>query len=210
MKKEMPGGVVVTENKKRKLAYTKEFRLSLFLKSGVLRKFLDWNKKISDADKEKQFEDGEFKITPLFKPNNVGRYFKLTFGTESYFVKESTKHHGGGADEILDSNNLIGILKKERIDYAEVVKFKAGYQDSDRVYYVAAWDERLTKTAAELESDGRLNERERKEIREKCYKLSDLLRNKYGYWDITFRNMSYDPQTKNIIIFDPQRHKRYL
>src|SRR3989344_6157816 len=207
MKKELPGGVRLSENQSRKLAYVGEFKEAPFLSSGALRRFLRLSQKITLWDKKKKFVDGDLKIVLQDRSDTFVRYLKVTIGQDSYFVKESrTTFLGGGASEILTSNELREILEKEGFNYAEVVKFKLGYEDrSGRTYYVATWDERLTKGLDEWLADRSLTRQEREEINRRYRELRDKLSTKYGFTDVSALNMSYDPQTKKIIIFDANR-----
>src|SRR3989344_8798062 len=79
MKKELPGGVRLSENQSRKLAYVGEFKEAPFLSSGALRRFLRLSQKITLGDKKKKFVDGDLKIVLQDRSDTFVRYLKVSY-----------------------------------------------------------------------------------------------------------------------------------
>lgn len=197
-----PGEIVAKEGRKRKLAYTPEFKSAM--PQGAIKFFLKLKEKI-DSGEQEIAREGEFTVESLnFKNFSTATYYKVSYGSNAYFVKEvpvSNAYKGGGFGEAMSSRMATRILRKNGIDWAEVVDFKLGYENGRHRYFVSRWDERLSTTLYDTMRELlNTNPIKAEELKQKFLTLRGVLDD--FFWDVHMINMAYDPVSGKIIIFD--------
>ena len=204
MIKETKENIVHIKSTHKELVYTKEFKESLAFDKNIFQKFIEIEEKMNNDDLDKELGDKNLKIV-LTAKFGFRKYFKVTVNNKDYFVKEVPEadfESGGGPKEALNLTEIKKILEETHYsDWAEVSSFEFSYQDEGKRYFVARWDERLKKTLLYWLSPGKLNGKEHLRVGFLRGKLREVLRSK-GFRDLSDFNLSYDPVTKKIIIFD--------
>lgn len=121
---------------------------------------------------------------------------------------------GGGFEEITALQKAKEILKAEKIDWADVVDFKLGYEFGVKKYFVSKWCDCFqtvigqyggTSFAERLRSTSSEREDEFEKIEQLVKKLRSILCKYFS--DVNGFNMSYDPKSKKIYIFDLKSRK---
>ena len=211
------GELVVKEGRKRRLAYTPEFKELLVPKEHVFKKF---NKLRTGLKNKGEKRDGGDMELELLGHAFATDYYKLKINDKSFFVKVTGKTNeasGGGFREIVSMKKARRILEKEGIDWAEVVSYKLGYDDGKNKYFVSEWRDCLQKNlmqylerlgenfrspTPEESTENWLSEFERYRfaLEDKYRKLKKVLSGQFH--DVLAYNMSYDPESKKIYIFD--------
>lgn len=213
--KPQSGELRIRASRTRKLAYTPEFKKELGLSSGAIREFLNLKNKLNRPGEkliEKNF-DAEF-----VQEDAGVKYYKFSVGGNPYFIKETPRDMdftGGGPLEVRSMQKAKEMLEKRKITWAKVVDFQFGYEDSFSRYFVSRWDDRFQRTLGDylLELEKAVSrsknaqqqielQKERDEVRDKTQKLEKYLGRIFK--ELTDNNMSYDPVTKTIYIFDLQ------
>ncbi len=193
------------------MAYAPEFKELLAPSEHVFKKFNKLKKglrqrgeKVKDADMELELIGGAIATD----------YYKLKVAESSFFVKVTGKQNemtGGGFREIVSMEKARRVLKEKGIDWAEVVDYKLGYDDGKNKYFVSEWQDFLQVSIARYLGPtikfygAGADEMQQKfdvldVLRAKVRELKKVLSDQFG--DIEDYNMSYDPISKKIYIFD--------
>lgn len=196
--------LVVSESRKRKLAYTPEFKSGL--PRGAIKKFLELIPRSQDVGDISTAED--FTVELIHKITGFSgdaKYYKVSLDKDSYFVKvyptaeQEFDSKGGGFKEAVGSRDAQQILKERNIDWVEVVDFKLGYYDNNISIFISKWDDRLLFTFSDYLRKLELDSEEQKGLLGKFEELGKVLS---GFSDMAGYNMAYDPITKKFILFD--------
>lgn len=206
MKKETIGNIKSAETSRKSLAYTKEFKSILILNKDRIKDFLQLAGKIKNVEQGQIFGDSRFNVV-LVRVASGNRFFKVNADGKIYFVKETLKENlipGGGTKELLSSGEVSRILQANGINWARVTFYKLGFENKNKAYFVSSWDDSLSKNfdywISPSEVSG-ISAEEKEEIKSKAERLIKLL-GSLGFFDVGYNNMSYDPVTKKIILFD--------
>ncbi len=200
------GGLATKEARSKKLAYTPEFRAELFANPGVIKTFLELEKRMLH-ERKKTLTNVEMTLEDVKKGETASAdYYKVSIGGRYYFVKKVYQYFkGGGFGEIMSAKTATDILKQNNIDWAEVVDFKLGYEKDGIRYFVSVWDERLkTELVEYIGQMDQTNPEEAARLRTRYDLLQKALSD---FWDLYATNMSYDPVSDKIILYDLYERK---
>ena len=228
---------VRTENapEEKALAYTHEFKDLIASQEEknpqILKRAID----IIDSLERKGAKRTEGIISVEFLNNNEDRcYYKVSINegdaTENFFVKraESVDREGGGRrrqdgfetgfEEFLGSAKVKEKLKY--LHYVEVVDYQLGYRGPKYTYFVSKWQEQLRYSLQDYINDlgKRIDknpetslglELELQTLFGRFQEIKDVLGSEYSGRDVIDVNMSYNPKTRKITLFDlnlPQKN----
>lgn len=222
--KPQSGELKIRESHTRKLAYIPEFKKEIIPSPQALKKFLELKMSLSEIGERKTSNSLEVEFIGEHgtgeNKEHYTKYYKVLVNNKAYFVKETPRawysRKGGGTVEVLSMRKVREILRANDIDWAEVVAFKMGYENSFRRYFVSKWsdflrtslDKYISRLAGlSLSKDRAIASAARSELFElgkKFSKLYAILSDDFS--DVWEGNMSYDPESKKIYIYDLQLH----
>src|SRR3989344_1759600 len=206
-------GLVVKEVRKRKLAYTPEFKDRISLLHNIFKNFLRLSRGLQ---KREVAVDGELNVY-LIDVKSDARYYKVKVGEEDLFVKEindteGIAWQGGGFREVEALKKAKEILVAHNIDWADVVDFKLGYELGSKKYFVSTWREFLRTSLSYYRRrllDAPLFTRDPDIIKSKAEeakildeRITTLLKVLKDFYDVRESNMAYDAESKKIYIYD--------
>ncbi len=132
-------------------------------------------------------------------------YFKLNFEGKDYFVKKIYKNfsrYGGGSQEVEGMQVAKELLKD--YPWIEIPDYQLGYFDGKNSYLISSWN-----PALEIDLEQYLKYKIPKteknwktvhEIKKRVGLVSERL--EYKFSDLEDYNISYDPKTDKLILFD--------
>jgi hypothetical protein len=224
MSRENP--IVAKEDFARDLLYKKDFKVWLKSNPGVMKKvaseirslmlkhpFPEYssfkpsnyhpNTEVFDTSEDKNLH---IKID-FIRLTVQSASFKVTIGTESFFVKVQNPSSEnldweGGVDEFNTAEKLRSDLRK--LNFVDVVDYKMAYNYIDPEnqkkgglkFLVSGW---LNLPTLANYLDNPPSFKERQEVLDKYGKVVDILKD---YFDIGQGNCFYDKETKKIVLFD--------
>lgn len=205
--KPQPSELRVRASRTRKLAYTSEFKKELALSPGAIRRFLNYRAELKKAGDKK--EEGGFSVERV--GSNLLRFYKVTINGVAYFVKEMENSNLG----VLEIHSLLllrKLIQENKMVGISTVDFKFGFSDGRKSYFVSRWGDFLRKDLEQYMDDlslqvdhdvqrGLLSTKKKlDDLRTRYEKLRETLGR--DFIDLYRHNMSYDPVSDKIYIFD--------
>lgn len=209
--------ITTTETENRQLGYSEDFKEWIREHPGAIALFKELSVKIKD--KEKPVKVGEVVdhegVRATILKNYVWDdkrfiYFKLEIAGKTFFVKsEGVPHRGKGFTEFINSVEAQERLKDFK---ARTIRYKLGYQDSNREsFFVSEWENDimpvdeyegrlgLQSRSTEDESEARELESKLRDLNKRLEEIRDLLKD---FHDLEDYNIFYDPNTDEIVLMD--------
>lgn len=184
------------ETQSRSLAYTPELKASLEMRPGIIKQVLKLVKTLESQPEGASVEENGLTVT-YFQKRNWSQNFKIESLGETYFLRKELGRGTGykAMDSFAEAKRRIGNRNDVRL-----IDSQLGYTDNEgNDYFVAKW-ENLPTMADYLGQD--LSDTEREEIAEKLGFVYDTLED---YKDVTTSNMFYDPEHKQVVLFDLEK-----
>lgn len=137
-------------------------------------------------------------------------YYKFDIPENSFFVKRIPAalnyETGGGTGELYDTQEAKNLLAG--LENVEIVDYVLGYDGTKYKYFVSKWNPNFESTLAYLEDikeKGKQPTEQELKLLERIKNIQKILGIKY--WDTNPHNMSYDPRTGKIYLFDLNKAK---
>ncbi len=186
-----------------KLVYTDEFKTFVAEHPGYLNAISGTIDYMSDKQITSASADHEpIDIKSIYMGGNSNT-FKVTLNEtgECFFVKQKRQ----GEDpyrEIFIMEYARKLLKD--IPWVRVADYQCGYLNAEgRGYYVAKWDESMTKSFAYIYND--LEAQGRDDLLQDATIKLNLIKDKLlplGFGDVSDKNITYDTETGEVVIYD--------
>lgn len=199
--------VVITKSARAGLAYTPEFKSYISNHPG----YIDTSKKIFDIlDSEKDMDEIDARGLKIERKHLIGNrsFYKAESKSdgEQFFVKVTK---GEEDENPFDEVRLSQLAKRSLKDlpWAKVVDYQLGYVDKTKGYYVAKWNEIVSKTtnSSSFEWKDKYDEKKRSQLMDDMSKKIEVVTKKLtdeGFADVREYNMSYDESSGDLYVFD--------
>ncbi|TSC80747.1 MAG: hypothetical protein G01um101429_56 [Parcubacteria group bacterium Gr01-1014_29] len=192
--------VIEKTSNDRQFAYKREVGELIKERPGILKDALNLIAEAEKLDVGKSIDEDDIKVT-YFQERNWSHNFKVEVNDKSFFVR---KELGRGTGFKAIRGFKEAAQRIEGKEDVRLIDYQLGYTDKmGNDYFVAKW-ENLPVMGDYLSRD--LPDEERKFIAQKLEYVYDTFKD---YDDVTTGNMFYDPEKKQIVLFDLEKQDIY-
>ena len=189
--------VIEKSNSDRQLVYKREVGGLVKERPGILRDSLELISKVEKLDVGESLEKEGIKVT-YFQERNWSHNFKIEVEDKLFFVRKELGR--GTGFKAMQGFEEAKQRIKDRED-VRLIDYQLGYTDkTGNDYFVAKW-ENLPVIADYLRGED-VSDAERDFIADKLGYVYDTFAD---YKDVTTGNMFYDPDKKQIVLFDLEK-----
>lgn len=184
------------EGKTRSLIYSPELKSSIEKHPRITKQVLKLIESIETQPVGTDAEEDGIKVT-YFQKRNWSTNFKVEAMGQTYHLK---KELGRGTGHKSMTSFEEAERRIENRKDVRLINYQLGYTDKQgNDYFLAKWEE-IPLMRDYLNQD--LSDSEREEIADKLGWVYDTFED---YKDVTTANMFYDPNTKQVVLFDLQK-----